>query len=319
MMARMTAQTVSGSNMAALMAEVAARYNAVRHPRIDPGACHCHGGEGNCIGCDSTPVVKKFKRVVGQNGLDGTPGAAITTPTLNGQTGPDGTVIITVRKDDGTQRQFSSVYNLELVDFDVEDENGDGIFEPGEHLYIRRIGVRNSGWLTTVADMAITDNFPGGMPSPARHIPLTVVESDWFIPVQGQEGVAYLPPSINEGSMITAESSIKVLIRKRTESEIPPTNAQFKRTDTLVINANMPWLNRVIPNFEFSYPVTIEYPCELKNFNNLATVALGSRNKIKFDVSIQCFQDKVLQLERFCSSIFISYLFDCSSLCHRKL
>jgi hypothetical protein len=145
MMAKMTAQTVSGSNMAAMMAEVAARYNAVRHQRIDPGACHCHGGDGNCTGCDSTPVVKKFKRVAGQNGLDGTPGAVITAPILNGQNGPEGKVTIIVRKDDGTERQFSSVYNLELVDFDVEDENGDGIFEPGEHLYIRRIRVRNSG------------------------------------------------------------------------------------------------------------------------------------------------------------------------------
>ena len=151
------------------------------------------------------------------------------------------------------------------------------------------------------------------MPSPARHIPLTVVASDWFIPIQGQEGVAYLPPSINENTMITAEGSIKVLIRESTESEMPPTNAQFKRTDTLVINANMPWLNRIIPNFEFSRPVTIEYPCELRNFNNLATVALGSRNKIKFDVSIQSFQDALFSFrtcpmaavfyhQKFCSS-----------------
>jgi len=144
-----------------------------------------------------------------------------------------------------------------------------------------------------MVDIFIADKFSGGMPSPARRIPLTVVASDWFIPIQGEEGVAYLPPSINEGSSITVEGSIKVLIRKRTESEMPPTNAQFKRTDTLVINANMPWLNRIIPKFKFSHPVTIEYPCELRNFNNLATVALGSRNKIKFDVSIHCFQDTV--------------------------
>lgn len=60
-MARMTAQTISGSNVAAMMAEVAARYHAVRHQRIDPGACHCHGGQGNCPGCDSSPIVMRFK------------------------------------------------------------------------------------------------------------------------------------------------------------------------------------------------------------------------------------------------------------------
>lgn len=125
---------------------------------------------------------------------------------------------------------------------------------------------------------------PGGMPSPARDIPVTVVASDWFVPVQSEEGTAYLPPSIKEGSSITIEGSIKVLIRERTDAEMPPNNTQFKRTDTLLINATMPWLNRIIPNFEFAKEVPIEYPCELRNFHNLSTVALGSRNKIKFEV-----------------------------------
>jgi len=160
------------------------------------------------------------------------------------------------------------------------------------------------------------------MPSPARRIPLTAVASDWFIPVQGEEGVAYLPPSIDEGSSITVEGSIKVLIRKRTEAEMPPNNSQFKQTDTLVINANMPWLNRIIPNFEFSRRVTIEYPCELKNFNNLATVALGSRNKIRFDVSVGLFQISSLQLERLKTHPLLHF-YSCtcpmaSDICYQK-
>jgi hypothetical protein len=31
------------------------------------------------------------------------------------------------------------------VGFDLEDENVDGIFEPGEHLFVRRIRVKNFG------------------------------------------------------------------------------------------------------------------------------------------------------------------------------
>ena len=40
---------------------------------------------------------------------------------------------------------YNSKYNLELVDFDVEDQNGDGIFKPGEYAFVRRIRVRNNG------------------------------------------------------------------------------------------------------------------------------------------------------------------------------
>lgn len=62
-----------------------------------------------------------------------------------GWPGQPGAAVIVVRMQDGGQQTYDSKYNLELIDFDVEDENGDGIFEPGEHAYIRRIRVRNSG------------------------------------------------------------------------------------------------------------------------------------------------------------------------------
>ena len=144
-MARIGAQVVSGSNMVGLMTEVAARYNAVRHPRVDPGSCTCHGGSGNCTGCESSPVIRTFKRVPGTDGHDGQPGTPVNTLLFDGTDGTAAQVIIVVEKADGSTAEYDTVYNLELVDFDVEDENGDGIFEPSEHLYIKRIRVRNSG------------------------------------------------------------------------------------------------------------------------------------------------------------------------------
>jgi hypothetical protein len=34
---------------------------------------------------------------------------------------------------------------LELIGFDVTDENQDGIFEPGEHILIQHVRIRNTG------------------------------------------------------------------------------------------------------------------------------------------------------------------------------
>jgi hypothetical protein len=265
----MGAQVVSGSNLVGVLAEVAARYNAVRQPRIDPGACKCHGGTGNCTGCDSSPIMRKFKRVAGLDGQNGLPGAAVTSDIYDGEPGEKGMVYIVVRKADGTEQRYNSIYKLELVDFDVEDENGDGIIEPGEHLFVKRIRVKNTG----------------GMPSPARPIPLTIVRSDWFEPVDSDEGETYLPPSIREGTSVTLEGSIKVKIRERTETEAPATGVSFRARDTLVLNAVMPWINRVIPNFTWSLPVDIRYPLELRNLKNLSTVAQGSKNKLQLEVS----------------------------------
>ena len=59
--------------------------------------------------------------------------------------GVAGKATFRVRNRGGPDQEYTSLYQLELLDFDVEDENGDGIFEPGEHLFIRRIRIQNTG------------------------------------------------------------------------------------------------------------------------------------------------------------------------------
>ena len=145
LVAPLRAQAVQGSNLQAVVASVATQYGARRHQRINNDACRCKGGSDSCPGCEPVPIHSDFHRKPGGNGHDGRPGAIQTTPLVSGCSGEDGTVSIHVRNHDGSTARYESCYQLELVDFDVEDENGDGIFEPGEHIIVRRIRIRNSG------------------------------------------------------------------------------------------------------------------------------------------------------------------------------
>ncbi len=83
----------------------------------------------------------------GDDGIDGLRGEKPTHPLFAGRDGRLGDVEIIVKpKTAGAvEKRYRSTYQLELVDFDLEDENGDGIFEPGEHLFIQRVRVKNSG------------------------------------------------------------------------------------------------------------------------------------------------------------------------------
>ncbi|KAI1750438.1 hypothetical protein F4782DRAFT_541623 [Xylaria castorea] len=250
-----------------LMAQAATRLQELRTPQVSPGACKCHGGQEHCTGCDSRPLIQTHKQVEGLDGLNGHPGTPGTDVLHNGVGGLRGTVTIVVQKTDRSRQEYSSLYSLALTDFEVEDENGDGIFEPGEHLFVRRITVRNSG----------------GMPSPTRSIQLSMVESDWFKLVDGHDGQTSLP-SIREGSSVTIDGPIKVRIREREEHEIPETGALFIRHEAIHLHAIMPWIEREISNFEFNKVIEIKYPCELRNFQGLATVAQGSQSKLSFEV-----------------------------------
>lgn len=108
------------------------------------------------MGCKSTPRL---------NGKDGQKGASITTPLTAGQESQKGMVTFAVHHNGGSTQECSSLWLLELAGFEVEDENGDCVFEPGESLSIRRIYVRNVG----------------GMPSPTCPIPVMLTQSsEWF-------------------------------------------------------------------------------------------------------------------------------------------
>lgn len=72
-----------------------------------------------------------------------------------------------------------------------------------------------------------------------------------------------------------------MLIRR---AEPPACGSVFFQQDVLSIIATMPWLDRSLPHFSFSKAVDIQYPCELRNIETLASLAQGSRSKIAWEV-----------------------------------
>ena len=77
----------------------------------------------------------------------------------SGLDGKVGEAWIIVRSPTSGEQAYKSRFHLELVDFDVEDDNEDGIFEPGEHVFIHRIQVKNTGEPPNVTLALHTDHF----------------------------------------------------------------------------------------------------------------------------------------------------------------
>ncbi|KAI9686336.1 MAG: hypothetical protein M1822_003681 [Bathelium mastoideum] len=124
------------------------------------------------------------------------------------------------------------------------------------------------------------------MPSPACLAPITLAgESEWFIPVEGDEGIAHLPLSIPPGFSATSEGSIKVFIRERRDTEIQPVGEIFRQQAEVHIKARWPWIGKELPDFELTKTIDIRYPCSLRGLGNLETVAQGSHNVLKVEVS----------------------------------
>jgi hypothetical protein len=82
----------------------------------------------------------------GFDGRNGSPGREATGILTNGINGKNGMVQIYIMNQKGhLHGPYSSVYKLEVVDFDVVDSNNDGIFEFGEDILICNVKVCNTG------------------------------------------------------------------------------------------------------------------------------------------------------------------------------
>ncbi|KAE9381854.1 hypothetical protein N431DRAFT_491158 [Stipitochalara longipes BDJ] len=256
-------QVAAGSTLQNAVVRLA-QYRA-NTPRDTTGLCECSGGNGHCTGCAAIPVYQTKVRVPGEEGAEGRRGDVPAEPLFSGIDGQTGEATIIVTSKTAQQRSYRSRFQLELVDFDVEDENEDGVFEPGEHIFIRRIRVKNTG----------------GMPSPTKETRLEIDPSECLQPINTHEGQAFVP-SVLPGQIITLPGSIKVLIR---EPDMPILGGEAYKESTLIkLKAIMPGLNRRLDCFEYQKSIEIQYPLELRELDYLDSVAQGSVNKFTMQI-----------------------------------
>jgi len=96
-------------------------------------------------GCGQVPTYTTRHKPGASDGKEGFSGRTPAASLIPGQDGLDGTTGILVRKDDGSVSTYDSKFEFQLLDFDVVDENDDGVFEPGECVIIKNIRIKNSG------------------------------------------------------------------------------------------------------------------------------------------------------------------------------
>jgi hypothetical protein len=157
------AQMGEGSRLQTAVALVAQTYHNASKSAIGGGACRCNGGSSHCSGCKVIPIYRTQSRMKGDDGPAGLRGNPMQDMLLRGRAGADGRVQIIVRNRDGGRPRYDNCYDLQLVDFDLEDENGDGIFEPGDQVIVRRMIIKNAGkmiisvaidWMLTIFEVA---------------------------------------------------------------------------------------------------------------------------------------------------------------------
>ncbi|KAK3683011.1 hypothetical protein B0T22DRAFT_494587 [Podospora appendiculata] len=202
----------------------------------------------------------------GNGGRGGDGGSRPTHPLIfGGHDGPPGVSQVLVLGEDGSSVVYSSRYMLEVVEFVVRDENEDGINEPGEHLIISNIVVKNSGQ----------------MPSPkGANIKIMIRGTKWLEPVMTP---LTMPSEIPPGHQTEVSGTLRALIKNESEPRTAGTllNAQ----DAVSLRAYSNRLQREIPEFNGSMPVVYQYPLLMTTPKYLDCVAKGDTVRFSWTVA----------------------------------
>jgi hypothetical protein len=104
-----------------------------------------YSGGGHAAGCGDRPVYQTFSKPGASNGQRGPSGHTPRSALRSGNDGALGSAYYLVSDENGHQTRYTSKFEFELVDFEVIDENDDGIFEPGECVIVRNVCIKNTG------------------------------------------------------------------------------------------------------------------------------------------------------------------------------
>lgn len=171
---------------------------------------------------------------------------------------------IKVIRGDLSEATYPGVYRLEVSNFDIIDENEDGINEPGEHLHVHNIRVRNAGQ----------------MPSPeARSIKVLIQGTKFLEPIISEP--IELPRSIQPGQEVEVPGILRAYIRNEWADK--PLGLMLKATEFVTLVAYFDQrLNRPLPSFCGQADILIQYPLVLDPPTYLDCVAKGDKVRFKW-------------------------------------
>ncbi|CAO2655108.1 Nn.00g101720.m01.CDS01 [Neocucurbitaria sp. VM-36] len=226
-------------------------------------------------GCQRVAKYKTHSRPSASNGSNGPRGRSPASPLYPGNSGDcgHGSVIIYDPQAPLQARYYGSKFEFRLCDFDIADENHDGIFEPGECILINALQIENA------------NRSSNGMPTPFHtSIPASLNACEWLQIVQGRDTVS-LPRNIAPRQTKTTTTGI-IWAKIKSPPQRCVVNGPFIAYQEITLSATIPNIDRPVNNFNHSKTIIVRYPffMETGQIKYIASIPFGSSCSIKWPV-----------------------------------
>lgn len=151
------------------------------------------------------------------------------------------------------------------MDFEIVDENEDGILEFGENIVIRNIRVENSGTILCPGMLIV-----GGTPSPsASKVTMMGESTDWLV---APPTIHAVPRSILNGATVMIDGKFTFRVKRpKDATEGKP----FSVNDAFHLKGHMSRIDRPVPGFHIPHKIKLEHPVEMSAPKFLRCLTVG--------------------------------------------
>ncbi|NOU33116.1 MAG: hypothetical protein HOO96_34895, partial [Polyangiaceae bacterium] len=208
----------------------------------------------------------------GSDGASGRPGDSPKVRLRAGDPGSAGEFQIEVRDAGGGITKYPSCFDLRLVSYAHRNENDDGVYEPGERVFVGKIEIENVG----------------GMPLPAHHdVIVGVTRGGWVEPERAPDGrtvTLRAPRGLAAGARHVFEGD-ELALRLGTFAPTGP-GGPLSAPETIRLYAALPDVVRSFDAFdagagEAQGKIVVRFPVALSPITSLHSVAAGQATRLR--------------------------------------
>ncbi|MBI4425653.1 MAG: hypothetical protein HY554_18120 [Elusimicrobia bacterium] len=206
----------------------------------------------------------------GSTGPSGSDGRGSRRAASPGAAAPEGKLELLLTDDHGeVQGRFDEIYDLELLGFELESRNVDGIFEPGEEVVVSRIRLRNRPGA-------------GRLPTPEKQPIRVLFRPNGYLGASHSDLV--IPKSLAPGEEFEFAQPLTLAIRDLEDRELPRDSEAWRADQRVNPSAELISVRNDFDAFENPQGIELRFPLEITPIFGAHSMGRGEKRRVFWKV-----------------------------------
>lgn len=214
--------------------------------------------------CQDTYTTDYHSNSGGSKGSNGPSGRAANANVSQGSAGQLGKVVFQVTQPNGQILTYSDRYDLALRSYTFRPKQNNGVFEPGDTVYVENLVVQNTGKMPT---------------PPAAEVQISLLSNKWVL----SEGlIVRITESLAPGQIHQIQEPLAFKIAA---NPLVIRDGPFKETAQMTLQSSLKGVPRNFENFKNDKEFQVSFPIEISPISLPKSLAPGAKARVLWRIT----------------------------------